>query len=468
MPPDEAIEQATTLVDNAPCQVVLPAGCGKTQLAANSAAVVVARGGRVLVLTHTHAAVDAVRRRLRFLGISSEHANVTTIASWFGGLVKSYPMLSGVVVGDEVDFDAVDVGALQLFSSSHMQHMLAASYDLLIVDEYQDCNVGQHAALAAVRHVIPTIVLGDPLQAVLAYRGNALIDWEKDLGDIPRLDFAVIPWRWVGRNEALGAFTLELREALLAGQAVDLSGAPVERLAFTDENLRKAMYASRRFEGTTVALYGAVRAQALAAAKQVSGLFGLMEEVEGKRLLEFAVIFDEGDGYKAVHAAVELASSCFCGMSGLKSKLKDVSGGVFPGFREGGVLSEALTALKVLAEDPSADNLLAAMSTMSAIKDTTLVCREAWFGVWEAARIQSRDPSCCLTESVLRVRDRARRYGRYSEARIVSRVPLYKGQQCGRCIAVLQGNMKVPDIYVALTRATDELVVLSDSEVIGG
>jgi hypothetical protein len=467
MSPNEDDEQARLLVESAPCQVVLPAGCGKTQLAANAAAVVVRRGGRVLVLTHTHAAVDAVRSRLRFLGISNEQANVATIAAWFGRLVKAYPMLSGVVIGDEVDFDAVDAGALQLFANSHILRMLAASYDLLIVDEYQDCNVGQHAAIAAVRDVIPTVVLGDPLQAVLDYRGNTLVDWDADLADVPRLELEVLPWRWAGANEPLGAFTLEFRAALLSGQAFDLASAPVEWLASSDENVRKAMFASRKFDGTTVVLSGAVRAQALSAAKQVGGLFGLMEEVEGKQLLKFAGTFDGADGFKTAAAAVEFAAGCFCGMSPLKTKCKDVADGTFPAFRQGGVLTDALTALKALTDDPTTSNLLSAMDAMSEVPDAKLVCREAWYGVKEAALIQSRDAELSLTEAVQRVRDRARRYGRYREGRVVSRVPLYKGQQCGRCIAVLQGNMKTPELYVALTRATQELVVISASAVIG-
>lgn len=445
----------------------MPAGCGKTQLAANSAAVVAANGGHVLVLTHTHAAVDAVRRRLRSLGISNKQAHVTTIAAWFGGLVKSFPLLSGVVVGEEVDFDAVDTGALQLFSNPHILRMLAVSYDLLIVDEYQDCNIGQHAALAAVRHIIPTVVLGDPLQAVLDYRGNELIDWDTDLADVPLLELEVTPWRWVNAHEQLGAFTLDLRAALLSGQSFDLADAPVEWLDISDENIRNAMFASRKFDGSTVVLRGGFRPQALSTAKQVGGLFGLMEEVEGKQLVSLATVVDGGDGYKSAGALVDFAANCFYHMSALKTKCKNVSSGSFPAFRQGGVLTDALTALKVFAEDPNTDNLISAMDALAQIGGTTLVCREAWYGVKEAATIQSRDPSLTLTEAVQRVRDRVRRYGRYPEQRVVSRVPLYKGLQCGRCIAVLHDGMKTTELYVALTRATHELVVLSPSAVLG-
>src|SRR5450830_1529423 len=50
---DELRATAARLLSEAPCGVVLPAGCGKTHFVAASARAAGDRGKRVLVLTHT-------------------------------------------------------------------------------------------------------------------------------------------------------------------------------------------------------------------------------------------------------------------------------------------------------------------------------------------------------------------------------------------------------------------------------
>ena len=48
----------------------------------------------------------------------------------------------------------------------------------LIVDEYQDCSVRQHALVAYAAQTLPTVVLGDPLQAIFGFGIDDLADWE--------------------------------------------------------------------------------------------------------------------------------------------------------------------------------------------------------------------------------------------------------------------------------------------------
>lgn len=466
MQPSEITKQAGALVEAAPCQVVLPAGCGKTHLAAHAAAAAAASGKSVLVLTHTHAAVDAVRRRLKTLRIANGRVTVSTIAAWFTSLVGAFPVLSGHVVGDIPDHGAVDAAALQLFSSPHLLAIIHASYDLLIVDEYQDCNVAQHEALMALFDVVPIAVLGDPLQCVLDFPSNTLISWDADLEAFPSLDLDVHPWRWTGANEALGEFTLELRRALLAGAAIDLATGPLQWRQATDQNRRNALFESARFDGETVALHGVSRSQSLKLAKSASGLFGVMEEIAGGELMRFASVVDQSDGFKSAAALAAFASDCFCGLSSLRKKGVSIASGTFPRFSPSGQLGPALSALETLTSEPSASALLVAMDAVRDTPPKKLVCREAWEDVRRAVKAQVMDPSLSLCDSVERVRDRARRYGRHPELRVVSRVPLFKGQQCGRCIAVLDQRMRAAEVYVALTRATHQLVVLSGSSVL--
>jgi len=68
--------------------IVAPAGYGKTELIAQS---VGCSEGRQLVLTHTHAGVDSIRKKLRKYSISSSKYNVETIHSFALRFAGSYP-----------------------------------------------------------------------------------------------------------------------------------------------------------------------------------------------------------------------------------------------------------------------------------------------------------------------------------------------------------------------------------------
>ncbi|MED5705207.1 UvrD-helicase domain-containing protein, partial [Enterobacter hormaechei] len=61
----------------------------------------------------------------------------------------------------------------------HVSEVLKASYAHLIVDEYQDCSVPQHYIVYFLSLILPTCVLGDPMQAIFGFRGNALADWNQ-------------------------------------------------------------------------------------------------------------------------------------------------------------------------------------------------------------------------------------------------------------------------------------------------
>jgi hypothetical protein len=69
--------------------VEAPAGCGKTETIVHT----VGRfcDGCQLVLTHTHAGVDALRQRFRHHSIKQSKYHIDTIAGWAWGWVRMYP-----------------------------------------------------------------------------------------------------------------------------------------------------------------------------------------------------------------------------------------------------------------------------------------------------------------------------------------------------------------------------------------
>src|SRR5438552_3629572 len=137
--------------------LVAPAGYGKTQIIAQ--AVVQHGGSRELILTHTHAGVDALRRRLRTLEADRARNQIDTIAGWTLGYASSFPTTSGIgrdfTPSSSDQWNAVYDGARRLLDNSAIRRIVECSYSGIYVDEYQDCTIQQHNVVVALANLIP-------------------------------------------------------------------------------------------------------------------------------------------------------------------------------------------------------------------------------------------------------------------------------------------------------------------------
>ena len=225
-PDDEVLRR---LVTERRGHIVAAAGCGKTELIAK--AVRVMTTGRHLVLTHTHAGVDALRRRMHRFGIPGSAYRVETIAGWALRYARAYPGMSGfrkeMPRGD--DWPEVYAAAARLVERRAIRSVITGSYSGVCVDEYQDCSKRQHELILALAELIPVRVLGDPLQGIFDFpKGDQQVDWTTDVvARFPLLGSLTTPHRWATKNPELGRWLLSARVALERGEPLNLVGAPV-------------------------------------------------------------------------------------------------------------------------------------------------------------------------------------------------------------------------------------------------
>src|SRR5262249_31790684 len=73
----------------------------------------------------------------------------------------------------------IRVAAARLLKAGHVNDVVAASFARLIVDEYQDCSVRQHALVGFASNALPTSVLGDPMQAIFGFGQDNLAKWDE-------------------------------------------------------------------------------------------------------------------------------------------------------------------------------------------------------------------------------------------------------------------------------------------------
>lgn len=126
--------------------ITAPAGCGKTQLIADTLSLH-AGAKPILVLTHTNAGVSALRSRLQRARVPSSAYRVSTIDGFAIRLIGKFPLRSGhdprilELENPGRDYPAIREAAFRLLHAGHVSDALRATYSRLIVDEYQDCNL---------------------------------------------------------------------------------------------------------------------------------------------------------------------------------------------------------------------------------------------------------------------------------------------------------------------------------------
>lgn len=460
---EELRASASRLLAEAPCVVILPAGCGKTHLVAASARAASDLGKRVLILTHTHAGVDEIRRRARGFDVPSNATKIATIDSWSHRLVSSFPYSSSYACAEEIVWSEVHEAMARLLDNPHIQAMVRDSYDYVVVDEYQDCSLPQHAFVMAVADLVPTVILGDPLQAIYGF-GGPLVDWSTDLSVFPTFGMPIVPWRWRGHNEALGDYLMEVRSNLEAGRALDASAGPVTWVSDTPDHRRSVCWSKVGTAGDVV-LLAQFQQQCEALARGLGGKFGVMEDVDGSLLLDLARTADGADGLKTAAAIVDFAFKSHSKLpSDLKAKGRAMRTGTFPTFRPSSSIGPVLTVLKTVETSPSPETIGSAFAAIDSLGGT-LFRKEAWSDMVRAIRVW-REGATTLGEAVRTVRDRCRIVGRRRTRLSVSRPVLIKGQQFDECVVIGADDLSTRELYVAMTRPRISLTVMSRTPIL--
>lgn len=216
--------------------VEAPGGCGKTfQGAAFATDVCPTLGaGRLLILTHTHAACDVFGHRTK--GLSG--LEIRTIDSLIGQIYEAYPE-PGFVVGAVPDYDRNSSWVAGLLKRKpFIADMLARRYPMVICDEHQDASAEQHAVIDSLRKAGAKIrAFFDPMQRIYGARAkeaqrqadeNRLVVFRATADISESLD---VPHRWKGGGEELGSWILESRARLAAGRKLRLTGKLPRKLS---------------------------------------------------------------------------------------------------------------------------------------------------------------------------------------------------------------------------------------------
>lgn len=455
--------------------VTAPAGCGKTQLIVDTLAA--HTGSRpILVLTHTNAGVATLRARMSKASIPSSAYRISTIDGFAMRLAGRFPLRSGLpaptleLANPGQDYPAIREAAANLLQAGHINAPLRATYARLLVDEYQDCNAAQHRLVAWAAQVLPTCVLGDPMQAIFGFGGNRLVNWQADVeAQFPSIGSLQTPWRWrLAGTEALGKWLLNARALLQAGQPVDLQGAPAEvqwvqlAAATADEQRRAAARTRGRNAQDSVLIIGD--------AMNVRGRYQLtsqtpgatvVERVDLVELIQFARVFDPA-GANPLVQVVEFAASLMTGV-GAAALLERVR--ILQNGRPRNPPTPVEAAALAFAQGPSvaeASRLLQAFARQPG----THVYRPEVLRCCLAAMQVAACGAGTLHAAALQARERQRHLSRPVPRRSVGSTLLLKGLEADIAVVLEPQAMTAAHLYVALTRGARQIVVCSPTSML--
>ena len=456
--------------------VTAPAGCGKTHLIAQT--LCRSQGAKpVLILTHTNAGVFALRQRLDRAGAAPNAYRLTTIDGWAMRLVGLFPRLSGVdpallVMGTpKNDYPAVRAAAATMLKAGQLLDLIASTYSRLIVDEYQDCSVLQHAMVYYAAPALPTCVLGDPMQAIFGWPGNELADWDKHVcTHFPLHAELAVPWRWrLAGTDELGEWLLDVRRCLGRGERVDLAAAPAEvswvHLDGTEDRVRQLRAARTRSpeRDGTVLIIGNSKSPASQQefASQIPGAV-TVEAVELRDLVQFARDLDF-QAENALARVVEFADLVMTGV-GANDLLRRVDV-LMRGRarREGSDTEIAAMAFERERTPGAAVNLLVAIGRDAGVRPHRPAIMRAGIKALQSCHGTERNS---FLDAAIRAREQNRAIGRRLPKRAVGSTLLLKGLEADVSVILHASDLDARNLYVAMTRGARCLIVCAKDEVL--
>jgi hypothetical protein len=455
--------------------VIAPAGCGKTQLIADALRQHAAKKP-ILVLTHTNSGVAALRSRLARAGVSPASYRVTTIDAFAIRMISMFPQRAGhdpdIVEGARPNYPAIREAAGGLLEAGHINDILAGNYVRLLVDEYQDCSIGQHAIVVHASAKLPTCVVGDPIQAIFGFGDDPLADWDKDVcGAFPLAGELTRPWRWINAGaEELGEWLLEVRRKLLAGDPIDLTRAPAAVTWIQLDGSRKdhdrLLRAGRTNPPGTngsVLIIGESTSPSSQQrfASQIPGAVTI-EAVDLRDLVTFARDLNLNSS-RALLTIAEFAEKIMTtvGASDLVRRVDAVVRGTHG--REPSAVELSCIAFQ---NDRSHRNVIALLVEMNKEAGVRVFRPAVLRGCLRALELCCGPDDVTFEEAAIQVREQGRVLGRPLPARAVGSTLLLKGLEADVSVILDADGLNSRNLYVAMTRGSKRLIVCARNPVL--
>ena len=455
--------------------IVAPAGCGKTHTIAETVPLI---KGKVLILTHTHAGIAAIREKLKKKNLSSARFRVETIAGYAQSYVLAFtPVASIPSRFDEAYYPFIYSRFTELLSRQHIQRAIKLTYNHIIIDEYQDCIVAQHAIIIKLSDFQLVHALGDEMQGIFQFGGQELIDWavvENDFRTVGKLSG---PWRWGqdGGNKELGSQISQIRQRLENNETIDFS----DYSEIETRNAGSFGFGSGYFYRTLDEILNqeknlliidpdsSNKNNRLNIVKSFKSRIYMLESLDDKDFYNRAAIVDkmrEGDTYEllldltrgTLNKRGRSKNRLFTNISTILKDSKPKKSDRNPR------VQKLLDKVRGLIENYNLPSLLEILEGLNEIPGVNTPSREQYTSLIKSIRI-AIEKGETVVDGAREFRDVTRRTGRKIRGHVIGTTLLTKGLEVDAVLILnVHGFKDKKNFYVAISRACKRLIIFSN------
>lgn len=452
--------------------VIAPAGYGKTHLIAKA---VQESAQRQLVLTHTYAGVNAIRRKMQLLRIPTSMYQVDTIASWALRFCTRFPKTSNWSKNNPAgkDWEKIYAACASMMSRPFIKHIVKCSYGGVYVDEYQDCSKQQHELIESIAALLPCRLLGDPMQAIFDF-GEKPVDW--DLSIYPEyqlLGELKTPWRWklAGSNE-LAQWLRQARALLAENKKISLAGqlpASVKKYSvdlsdFNDRSRLRVFFDLLKTNESVIAIHSGdqkSKSKTHKLAQSLGGKFSSLEEVEGKDLHRFVKkIYGAKSTGEKLRNVIDFAKKCCNSVDVVLAAA--TKRGEFGKATKSTRYPEILDAANRYLESGSSKDMALLLALIRGRVEVTTYRRDLFHRMMGVLRTHQENSDLTFIEAAGRYQQEFRYSGRpVRHNKLIGTTLLVKGLEYDHVIVLEAESMTSKDLYVALTRGAKSVALVT-------
>tara|TARA_R110002050_G_scaffold113401_2_gene228118 strand:+ start:4680 stop:6095 length:1416 start_codon:yes stop_codon:yes gene_type:complete len=450
--------------------LIAPAGFGKTHALAESISHT-PEEKKQLILTHTHAGIASIKEKIKKFNIATTKYHIETIT----GFAQKYAL--AFYCGDDIPeqensakyYSFIIEKATELLEFEAVKRTVLYSYQGLFVDEYQDCSLIHHQMIMALTKILPTHILGDPMQGIFDFN-ETLVDFNNDLIGFEEVGSLNVPWRWNNANRSdLGKDLSEIRDRLKDGKTVELTKYRSIETVICKEN---EWYKPRSlYRNTLTELLGeqslllihpissSVEPR-IKILKSFNNRLSLLESIDAKEFYIIAKIIDDWENKPVILLVRELSYRLF-NKSGLDSWFNST------GFKrkQDPIDSRRIEDLKKLIieieNQMKYSSLAILMQKIMGLPEVKCYRKDLMFALGRALAIADTDNEN-VYNAMVDYKNAVRRVGRKIYGNCIGTTLLTKGLEFDT-VAILDAHRfdNYKHFYVAITRACKRLVIFS-------
>jgi len=449
--------------------IIAPAGYGKTYTIAKSLSFT---KGTQLILTHTNAGVASIKYKLRKLNIDAKYC-VETISGFAQKYVHAFLPKSKIPEQDTpAYFPFIITEANRLFKIRLIRKIITANYDGLFVDEYQDCSISQHNLINILVEIIPTHILGDPLQGIFDFNNEELVNFERDLSNYTITGTLDIPWRWKDSNFELGDDLKLIREKLEKGEDIDLDKTKnIEKYKVNEVDLYiHSKFYNRKLwniigsEHSLLLIYPQSHNMygRLKVIKTFGNTLNLVEAMDGSEFYKFSKLIDASTTDTIYSTLYSLSESLFSksvinnwfGTKALKHKREE---------DDKVIIKPIEHFLEQLQKNISLNHIAKILKLICKLPNNKCYRKELFNDLCKATEIAWFQKQS-VYDAMLKIRNSKRHIGKSILGKSIGTTLLTKGLEFDTVVILDAQKINCPkNFYVAVTRATKRLIIFTNN-----